>query len=217
MAIPKECKMPDLSHLAKKKLVPSYIISSLTGSDKSLDKKFILYRKRFVQLVDKAIDDYLLVRETVIKQISAESGTIYLFSTINYLENCINSIRRLFYLFDGIKSNKQNPFSIDRTFRRFISRYSSQIRKTRDLTEHIDKYIKNGAKNGAIREGQTIAFKFNKDATKVSIVNCELSLIDLAKLITKFHEFGSELAKYNAKGVNLKSFKIICSKKRKTT
>ena len=102
---------------------------------------------------------------------------------------------------------------LNRTFRRFISRYSSQIRKTRDLTEHIDKYIK----NGAIREGQTIAFKFNKDATKVSIVDCELSLIDLAKLITKFHEFGSELAKYNAKGVNLKSFKIICSKKRKTT
>lgn len=208
MTILKECKMPDLSHLTKIKLVSSYIISSLAASDRNLDKKFILYRKIFVRIVDKAIYEYLLVRETVFNQINAKSGEIYIFSAIDHLENCINSIRRLFYLFDHIKGNKENPFIIDKILRKSISSYFSQIKDVRDLIEHIDKDIQ----KGTIKDDQPIALKINENASKVSIGEYELSLLDLATLITKFYEIGSELARYNAKGVDQKSFKVIRNK-----
>ncbi len=208
MTIPKENKMPDLSHLTQNKLVPIYLIAGLAGADRDLDKKFILYRKIFVRLVDKAIYEYLLVRKAVINQINARRGEIYIFSAMDHLENCINSVRRLFHLFDRIKGNRKNPFIIDKILRKLISSNFSKIKDVRDFVEHIDE----DTQKGTIRDGQPIALKINKDASKVSIGECELSLLDLAMLITKFYEIGSELAKYNAKGVNQKSFKVIRKK-----
>lgn len=128
MTIPKECKMPDLSNLNKDRLVQIYIIASLAAADRDLDKKFITYRKIFVRLVDKAIYEYLLVHEAVINQINTKNGEICIFSTVDHLENCINTVRRLFSMFDRINTNKGNPFTVDKILRRFISSYFSKIK-----------------------------------------------------------------------------------------
>ena len=208
MTIPKKNKMPDLSRLTRNNLVSMYIIASLAGADRDLDEKFILYRKIFVRLVDKAIYEYSLVRKNVINQINARSGEIYIFLAMDHLENCINSVRRLFNLFDRIKSIKKNPFTIDKVLRKLINSNFSKVKDVRNFIEHIDEDIQ----KGIITKSQPIALKINEDASKVSIGESELSLIDLSILINKFYVIGSELARYNAKGVNHISFKAIRKK-----
>ena len=208
MTVPKECKMSDLSYLTKNKLVSSFVLSSLfSGADRGLDKKFIIYRKIFIRLIDKSIYEYLLVRDDVINQINAKNGEIYMFSAVNHLENCINTVRRLFYLFDHIKSDKNIPFTIDKTLRKLIYSYSKII-KIRDFVQHIDEHIQ----KGSIIDDQPIALEINENASKACIGKYELSLSDLYKIITKFYEIGYELARYNARNVDKDSFKVIREK-----
>ncbi len=209
MAIPIECKMPDLSNLKMNELMASLIISRLVdGSRCDLDKKLILYRNLFVRLVEKAIWEYSRVRETIINQIDDKRGSIYIFTAINHLENCINSVKRLINLFERIQRNKENPFSIDRTFKGIIKSYSSQIEDSRNSVEHMDEHIQ----KVEIKDGQTIALDFNIDASKASIGKFEISLLYLAKIITKFYEFGSEFAKYKTMSASQKNNKVIKKK-----
>ncbi|TSA44403.1 hypothetical protein D4R51_03870 [bacterium] len=208
MPLPKKCKMPDLISLAKMKVLGSYLLSSLTGADDKLDFRFIQYRRVFVRLADKAIYEYQIAREAVIEQINDKDGGIYLAKIINHLENCINSVRRLLYLFDRIKSDRKNPFIIDRSLRRLIESKSSQIVDMRDIIEHIDTEIL----GGKIKNDQTIALDISDNASEIMIGGFNLSLTDLSSLITHFHSIASELAVFNAPGINPQTLKVIKQK-----
>lgn len=200
MPLPKECKMPDLSYLTKKKAVGAYLLSSLIGSDSNLNQKFILYRKLFVRLADKAIYEYSMAREAVIDQVKNKDDSIYIVSIINHLENCINSLRRLFYLFDRLK----NLISFDRMLRRLVDSKNKHIKDIRDSIEHTDGLIF----KGEISKGQTIMLDISEDSSEIMIVNEKISTNDLFNLIKQFYEIARELAIYNAPGVDDKSLKI---------
>jgi len=210
MPLPKTCKMPDLSPLTEKKAVGSYLLSSLVGSNSNLGPNFILYRKLFVRLADKAIYEYSIVREAVIDQINDKDGGIYIVPIINHLENCINALRRLFCLFKYIKSVKQNYFFIDRNLRRSIDIKFHQIKGLRNLIEHMDEKIL----KGGIKKGQTIALDISEDASEIMIGDIRLSTTDLSNLIKSFYAIAQDLAVYNAPGVSEEAFKAIKPKKK---
>jgi len=205
MPLPRECKIPDLSHLTEKKATSSYILTGLIGSDNNLDPKFVLFRKLFVRLADKAIYEYSMAREAVIDQIKDKDGGIYIVPIINHLENCINSLRRLFHLFDHLKKAKYSPIFFDRTLRKLLDSKNEAIQGIRNSIEHIDNLII----NGKISEGQTIALDISEDSSKLVIGSKKISTNDLANLISHFYHIARELAIYNAPGVDEKSFKII--------
>lgn len=205
MPLPKECKMPDLSHLAQKKVLGLYLLSGLIGSDNNLSKKFILYRKVFVRLADKAVYEYSMAREAIIDQINNKDGGIYIAPIINHLENYINTVRRLYYLFDRIKSKKQGLFFIDKNLRKSIDSQLSQIKDIRNLVEHIDGAIS----KGEIKDGQTIALDLSEDASEIRIGELKLSTETLANIIECFYEIAAELAIYNAPGVSEENFNIL--------
>lgn len=195
MSIFKECKMPKLkNNLIKDKLTMSFVISIIGGRDRYLDKKLISYRKIFVRLVDKSIFEYSLARENIINQINSDNNTIYYyFLAVNHLENCINTTKRLFNLFDRIKKIKENPFIEDKILKKLVNAYLKPIEKVRNSIEHIDKDIQ----NEIIESKQPISLKIDyENASKASIGKYELSLIGLSKIITNFHEIGSKLVMY---------------------
>jgi len=99
MAIPTKCNMPDLTDLNQQKAVSRYLMTGLAGSDNNLNKNFVLNRKVFVRLADKAVYEYSIARENVISQINETKGGIYLVGIVNHLENCIISLRGLFYIY----------------------------------------------------------------------------------------------------------------------
>lgn len=195
MSIFKECKMPKLKNdLIKDKLTMFIVISIIGGRDRNLDKKLISYRKIFVRLVDKSIFEYSSARENIINQINSDNNIIYYyFLAVNHLENCINTTKRLFNLFDRIKKIKENPFIEDKILKKLVNPYLKPIEKVRNSIEHIDKDIQ----NEIIESKQPISLKIDyENASKVSIGKYELSLICLSKIITNFHEIGSQLVMY---------------------
>ena len=66
IAIPSACKMPDLS--VSKSLMPILLVQVMIG-DPGLSQKTALYRRNFLRLVEKAVDEYREARNYIIKQI----------------------------------------------------------------------------------------------------------------------------------------------------
>jgi len=208
MALPTKCDMPDLADLNQQKAVSRYLMTGLIGSDNNLNKNFVLNRKVFVRLADKAVYEYLSARDNVINQISDKEGGIYLVGIINHLENCIISLRGLFYIFDHIKKDKDNKFFIERTSRKLIESKFGVIKNIRDAIIHIEEEIR----NGKIKDGQMIALDISEDASMIAIGDRELSIFDLANNIRRFHALALEIATYNAPGTKPEDFKILKEK-----
>ena len=77
MAIPSECKMPDLSCLDSP-LWNRLIVQLLVG-EKGLSRKAQLYRRNFVRLIDKALEEYNNAREVLLAQVKKEADAAYKF------------------------------------------------------------------------------------------------------------------------------------------
>ena len=68
MAIPSECKMPDLSGLDS--LVGTLLIQELFRGKRGLSHKTRSYRINFVRLLDKALTEYHEARQCILAQIA---------------------------------------------------------------------------------------------------------------------------------------------------
>lgn len=117
MAIPSECKMPNLSGLDFP-LMGRLCVQEFAG-ERDLSPKAILYRKVFIRLVDKALREYYEARKAIIAQIAEANRSaeemitngrqIYMFEFIDHTETCINAVRRLYKLLERIKAEKESP------------------------------------------------------------------------------------------------------------
>lgn len=153
------------------------------------------YVRVFVRLTEKAIDEYKAAREYVIAQveekkrsseeIEREGEKIYIFNIVNHAENCLNAVRRLFYLLDSVKS-ESGGLSIDRSLRRRIETHYEKIKNIRGAVEHIEKEIQNGEITGPIM------LMLSDNDENIIIAEYSLRFEDLARLLERFHELAKQ-------------------------
>src|SRR5256885_15649898 len=97
--IPESCQMPDLSGLDSR--LSRLLITAVLVGDPGITPKEALYRRNFVRLADKALDEYEAARLAQIKLIKCSGnefligGWEWFFRFIGHFENCINATNRL--------------------------------------------------------------------------------------------------------------------------
>ena len=174
----KETDLPDLSHLHG--LVGNYLAASLAGF---VDKHGLEFSRRLAtvcRLVDKAKKEYQETRnligkdekeremsyEEIIKR--NEGQYLYLISTIDYLENCLSAVSRIYKLLPELG----------------IAHESDQARAIIDIRnsiEHVDERISRAVEGPLapiISEGD-LAVTVGGDSIKVK---------DLAEEIERIHQ-----------------------------
>lgn len=117
MAIPTECKMPDLSGLDSP-LINRLFVQLLLG-EHNLSPKAAQYRKNFVRLIDKALREYDEARNYLLAEVAeafrpteemTKTGRyLYIIGFTDHIENCINAVSRLFRLLGRINSEEYSP------------------------------------------------------------------------------------------------------------
>jgi hypothetical protein len=190
MAIPSECKMPDLSGL--KSLVGTLFIKLLMG-ERDLSQKTRLYRRNFVRLLDKALTEYHEARQYILAQIAEakrpagemikHGRNIYMLEFTNHIETCINAVSRLYKLLERIKSEKDSP-AVPRELRRLVETKSKSIDYIRNAVEHMDELIQ----KDEIVPGKPIMLALSKNDDGVVVSNYEIKFEELAMVLKKMHE-----------------------------
>lgn len=171
------------------KILSCYLAGVLVGVSKGMDKKVELSRINIVRLIDKAIYEYKMAREAILDEINRKDQHIYTVSIINHLENCINSIVRVFNLYKNIKRNPAGP-KMDSTSKKLVEAHEREIRNIRDVLEHIDKEIR----SDSIKDGQSIALRLSKDYKFIEIAAYSMRLIDVVNTLKHFYEIGRIIA-----------------------
>ena len=190
MGIPKECKMPDLSGLDT--LINRLLVQVMIG-DPGVSKKAALYRRNFVRLVDKALNEYHEAREAILAQIAEakrpakemekHGRQIFIFEFTDHIETCINAVARLFKLLERIKSEKQSP-AWPRELRRLLETKSESIENARNAVEHIDERIQ----RGEIAPGKPVMMSVSEKDDAVVVSSHEIRFEELAMVLEKMHE-----------------------------
>jgi hypothetical protein len=202
MALPTECKMPDLSGLDS--LMNRSVVQALIG-DPGLSQKTKLYRRNFVRLVDRALREYHEARKVILAQIaemnrsakemSRDGRSLYLLAFPDHIEACINAVARLYKLLERIKAEKESP-ELPRELRRQVETKEGTIVKIRGAIEHMDELIL----KGEIAVGKPIMAAGNETWDAVVLANEEIKFQDLAMVLKKMHEIALYLLKIKRKG-----------------
>lgn len=181
--------MPELS---RDKLKAMYLAASLVSCGKQLSKEENIYLKVFVRLVDKAFNEYLFSRLLLLKEIDdnkfgdkREYRAIFIFGFWDHIENCINAIKRIYLIFDKIKSVKGN-LNIDRIERRLIEKEKTIVNKMRDTVEHLDEKL---------QSIDTYAISINSTQDGIFISSFEIKFLELSDLLERFKKIGKEWIK----------------------
>jgi len=180
--IPKDNKMPDVSILLS--ATGCYEASTLAGGIKAhnYDKIKLTIITRFVTLVDKARYEYMMAREAVDNEIKEHKltydeiiergeGQFSYFTTItNHLENCIIALGTLFKLLE----------KLDPTVSKKLD--TKKITEIRNSIVHIESRIIEGVNGGII-------LTLNKEGTIISLLQHQLSVVDLATIIESLNSY----------------------------
>ena len=68
--LPTECNMPDLSSLQAQSSQGGFLLNQLIGAGKGFPPTMAAYRRNMVRLADKAVRDYMEVRNLIHAQIA---------------------------------------------------------------------------------------------------------------------------------------------------
>jgi hypothetical protein len=191
MALPSECKMPDLSGLDSP-LVPRLLLRLLFGKH-GLSPKTSGYLINFIRLVDEALMEYHEARDAILTQIaernrspeemSRDGRIIYLHIFTDHIETCINAVRRLYKLLERIKAEKESP-ELPRELRKQVEKKEGTIIGIRGAIEHMDKLILKG-ETGV---GKPIMAAGSETWDAVVVSNYELKFEELAMVLRAMHE-----------------------------
>ncbi len=172
------------------------VVQLLVG-EKELSRNVRLYRRNFIRLLDKALEEYYEARKVNLAQIeefkrpSGEHGTIiYIFNFTNHIETCINSVARLYKLLDRIKSEPSSPI-LPREIRRLVETQSASIANIRNAIEHMDKLIF----KGEIDRKQPIMLVRNENNDGVVIADYEIKFEELAMVLRTMHKIAQHILK----------------------
>jgi hypothetical protein len=196
MPIPKVCKMPNLSGLNP--LIGHLVIQDVFLRKHGFSHDAKLYRRHFIRLVDKALDEYDKAREAILAQIKeakrptqemVEHGRIiYMFTFVDHIENCINAVSRLYKFLERIKSEKLSP-EIPREIRRLVETQAQSITDIRNTVEHMDDKIQ----KGEIASDKLLMLSLNDESDGVAILDFEMKFSDLGIVLKKMHEIALSL------------------------
>ena len=149
--------MPELKNL-KPSLLGCYLTGSLIGLYSSKDKKLDLSLRLATRLLDKAVKEYLMVRDLVLLAATENAMTfeeiekrgegqyLHEIGITNHIENCINALGRIYLLMPGSDSSSSSP----------------KIREMRNMVEHMDEKINRGVTG-------PIGLDISEDATHIEI------------------------------------------------
>lgn len=73
MKLPDNCYMPDISELAKHRLIPALTLSLMVSKGDQFSEKAALYLGNFMRLIDKSVTEYLKAREIILLQIEEKN------------------------------------------------------------------------------------------------------------------------------------------------
>ena len=191
MAIPSQCKMPDLSGLDSP-LIGLLLVQLLVG-ESGLSPKSRLYRRNFVRLLDKALREYHEAREAILADIAEENRSaeeirkygrhIHFIAFTDHIETCINAVSRLFKLLEAIKSEKESP-AFPRELRRLVETKSESVANVRNAVEHMDEQIQ----KGEVTPGNPIMLTIGKNDDRIVVSKYEIEFEELAMVLEKMHE-----------------------------
>jgi hypothetical protein len=192
--------MSDLSELQNNPLMPALILSLMFSQGEQFSEKAGLYLRNIVRLIDKSINEYQEAREAIIAQVKEpsrpveqmkkEGRILYLLFFVDHSENCINAIRRLFYLLDALKGEGRSPM-IPKNSRNFVESNRKLIREIRNTVEHLDKRIQ----KDELHKGKPIMLSLSDDEKGMIIHNSLLKFSDLEHVIRNFYTIGKHLVK----------------------
>jgi hypothetical protein len=129
--IPSPAKNVPLSN----KLMPIVLF----GLDqKYLDREGQLYLRLLCRLIDKAIDEYALAKESAEQEIKVGNKLEYGFSIIDHLENCINALNRVSKAFERARGNGLLKY-LSKESKRDLDHI--RISGIRNSMEHIEREI----------------------------------------------------------------------------
>lgn len=158
-----DCRMPDLSKRIEK-VTPSFLASRFAGLNKKFSKKeFDHAISQIVRLSDKALYEYQIAREGVIRQIES-SDEITFISVVNHLENCINSLSRV-HKFFKIFNDREFSKTVPKEIKTLAKKKNESIIDFRNTIEHMDEKVSEISRDG---KSGTMMF-VNEDASKIQI------------------------------------------------
>jgi hypothetical protein len=183
--LPTTCEMPDLSDLEN--LLIGFT-ASLFGDgnvDQRITDKEQRYYRMLIRLVHKAHANYQSARRSVLASLGNKRRIrSIVIDFVDYMENCLNAINRLYGVLDRAHGEKGEGLTIDRAQFKAITQYSKLSKKLRNAIEHLDEHIQKGEWTGAV------CLTISNDNKRVGIGGHWISFDELALAIRKFHEIG---------------------------
>lgn len=179
------------------KLISRLLAIAIGGFDKVVDKESQLYLRLLTRLVDKAYSEYLIAREFILEEIKTNDKLAYRIEIINHLENCISAISRATKIFkrlqDGISLKDGTRVKKDLDIYKFIGDQTRQkivkqsVSGVRNRVEHIDEDVYlNKFKD-------RLFLDVSDDYENISINGESVTLKDLARMISEYHELVLEI------------------------
>jgi len=186
----KECKAPDLTDLSIP-VMRDYLFNLVFDHAGIEDQTASSFLHNFLMVTDKALSEYNAARELLIKYVASANKTMLLIEAFGRFETCINSIRRCLRYVDKMA---RHPFSpvIDRTLRRSLESYESNIKPLRNAIEHMDEDIL----SGETPRGIPHALKITSDAEYLQIASYRLSFTDISAILRQLHSLATKLSRY---------------------
>lgn len=192
--------MEDLSGLEK--LQPNMLLNLVFARiDENMERDTAIYRKIYIRLIDKALDEYIETRSLIVEQVlegkrpteqmQKKGRVIYMLKFVDHMENCIGTLRRILRLLEKLKGNRQG-LVFPRLIRRHIESLSTPLVGLRNTIEHIEEAIQ----KDEIKEGEPVMIKISSEQDGVSIGNNSISFFEISTLIRSLHGIGQDLAKW---------------------
>lgn len=174
------------------KLISRLLAIAIGGFDKAVDKESQLYLRLLARLVDKAHSEYSIAREYIIEEIKTNDRLMWRIEIANHLENCVSAISRaskvVSQLSGGVRQNNRYKLKKDLDICKFISDQTKQkvasvsVSDLRNRVEHIDEDIYLNTFKGKV------FLDVSDDYKRVIISDKSISMGDLVKMVTNYHE-----------------------------
>jgi hypothetical protein len=182
--------MPDLSTLEPlwTRLIPLLLIGA-----PGLSQNTRLYLREYVRLVEKALREYCEARNVILEVVAEVSDKgkkpkqnaqlTFVFLFADHMETCIDAIRRIYRLIDGILKIKEDSALVPKELRKLVLTNYKSIKGIRNTVQHLDRDIRDG-----ILPGKPIMLAVNDDADGIIISSREMKFNQIAMVLERMHE-----------------------------
>ena len=151
-----------------------------------------------VWLIDKAIREYGLARESIIAQLKQDnlcyeeqlgSGQpIFMFDFTDHMENCLLTGRRIFRIVEGLKSDTTIA-PMDQLTRKLVESVEKELTPIRNELEHVAEKIA----SGEIPDGQSLTVVLADDEKSIQVGSKSLRFDRFACALKGLHSIAEGL------------------------